>query len=310
MPPTTQRPYTVAAETLARDEKRAALRARDFGAVFRLMKKWDGASQDRIASPVEGLTQSRVSRIMRGEDRIMSLELIERIADAHHIPGALLGLAPRPWESPATAPAARTEPATPAASAASAPAGEIVERSLQIDIEVDPDGWATLTYRHELHNGGPDPLTRIARELWFEETNGPLTIEPVAYDERNVIIQRVHDTPLNARFACQIFPAVQHGESTTIGYRATGGRFVYDHYWRQSITRPTDEFLIRLRHHGISMLTRCTASEERPDGSEISATDGLSWQRDGDDIVIELARRHLRANQSVTLRWDTHRDPS
>ena len=33
------------------------------------MRKYDGASQDRIASPIEGLTQSRVSRVMRGHDR-------------------------------------------------------------------------------------------------------------------------------------------------------------------------------------------------------------------------------------------------
>jgi transcriptional regulator with XRE-family HTH domain len=182
MPPTTQRPYTVSAQTLARDEMRAALRARDFGAVFRLMKKWDGASQDRIASPVEGLTQSRVSRIMRGEDRIQSLDLIERIADAHRIPGPLLGLAPRAWESTDPPPAARPVPAdasTPTDAAPLSATGEIVERSLGIDIDVADDGWATLTYRHELRNDGAEPLTRVSRELWFEETNGPRTIQTV-----------------------------------------------------------------------------------------------------------------------------------
>jgi transcriptional regulator with XRE-family HTH domain len=63
------------------------------------MRKYDGASQDKIASPVAGLTQSRVSKIMRGVDRIAALDLIERIADALRIPGPVLGLAPRPWEA-------------------------------------------------------------------------------------------------------------------------------------------------------------------------------------------------------------------
>ncbi len=98
MPPFTLGPYTVSERLLSRDDMRATLAARDFGAAFRLMRKYDGASQNRIASGVEGLSQSRVSKIMRGEDRIATLDLIERIADALRIPGALLGLASRPWE--------------------------------------------------------------------------------------------------------------------------------------------------------------------------------------------------------------------
>jgi hypothetical protein len=90
--------YTVSRDLLARDDFRAACAARDFAEVFRLMQKWDGASQDRICSPVEGLSQSRVSKIMRGEDRIAGLDIIERIVDSLHIPGEYFGLATRDWE--------------------------------------------------------------------------------------------------------------------------------------------------------------------------------------------------------------------
>lgn len=90
--------YTVSAKLLVREDFRAACDDRDFARMFQLMKQWDGASQDKIAAPVPGLTQSRVSRIMRGNDRIAGLELMERIADALRIPGAYLGLAPRAWE--------------------------------------------------------------------------------------------------------------------------------------------------------------------------------------------------------------------
>lgn len=112
----TTAPYTVSPQLLAREDFRAACQARDFAELFRLMRKYDGASQDRISSPVEGLTQSRVSRIVRGTDHIAGLDLILRIADALRIPGAYFGLATRPWEtdpapdSPVTG-TGQTEPA-------------------------------------------------------------------------------------------------------------------------------------------------------------------------------------------------------
>ncbi|WP_261565721.1 peptide deformylase [Frankia gtarii] len=92
-------PYRVSRVLLARPDFRTACETRDFRMAFRLMKKYDGASQNRIASPVEGLSQSRVSRIMQGEDHIARLSLIERIADALRIPGAYFHLAARPWEA-------------------------------------------------------------------------------------------------------------------------------------------------------------------------------------------------------------------
>ena len=104
-------PYTVSPDLLARDDFRAACEALDFGAIFRLMRKYDGASQDRVSSPVPGLTQSRVSRVMSGETRITSLDLVQRIADALRIPGAYFRLAPRPWEAEITPAEAMPPPA-------------------------------------------------------------------------------------------------------------------------------------------------------------------------------------------------------
>jgi hypothetical protein len=233
------------------------------------------------------------------------MSLFERFANGLGIPRARLGLSedgktPSAASSPAPTDRAKATPPD----AAPPPAGEIEDRRLTIDIEVAEDGWVTMTYRRELFNGTAVPLTRMSHDLWFETTNGPLKIEALPSPDRNVLIQRIHDTALNARFACQIFPAIEPGESAEIGYRSTGGRFVYDHYWRQSIPRPTGLFVIRLRHHGITTLERCSASEDRPDGSEISATESLSWNQDADGVAIELTRRNLRPNQAVTLRWD------
>jgi hypothetical protein len=112
--------YTVSGDLLAREDFRAACAARDFGEAFKLMRRWDGASQDRICSPVEGLTQSRVSRIMKGDDRIATMDLIERISDSLRIPGQMIGLAPRSWEATPPADAARSSVEDPDPSPATA----------------------------------------------------------------------------------------------------------------------------------------------------------------------------------------------
>ncbi|ETA04000.1 putative kinase [Frankia sp. CcI6] len=106
--PTWQR-YTVSPELLARADMAEALRTRDFGAAFLLMRKWDHVSQDRIASSIEGFSQSRVSRIASGKARVEDVDVIERIADGLHIPGIMIGLAPRPWESGTEVPRPRRE---------------------------------------------------------------------------------------------------------------------------------------------------------------------------------------------------------
>jgi Helix-turn-helix len=314
--------YTVSAKLLARDDFRAACQARDFGAVFKLMSKYDGASQDNIASPVEGLTQSRVSRIMNGKDHITTLGVIEKVAEALRVPGSYFGLAAMEWEQNGDSAAETTQagspapvlahptPATPAVP--SRAMGDVIDRRVSVDITIAEDGWSTLTYRHELHNDTDAPFTRLARELWFEHTRGPLDLRALSTedDDRNMIIQRIHDAAGYTKFACQLFPALQPGESTVISYTATGGQFVSDHYWRQSVVRPTDELTLRLHHQGVAGLTGCSAIEERPDGPEISASESLTWRRDGTGVVVELTRRQLRPNQSVTLRWEAPRVPS
>jgi hypothetical protein len=91
--------YTVSPALLAREDFRSACAARDFGTAFKLMRKYDGASQNRICSPVAGLSQSRVSKIMSGDEHIATLELIERLIDGLQIPGHYVGLMTRAWET-------------------------------------------------------------------------------------------------------------------------------------------------------------------------------------------------------------------
>ncbi|MFE2911442.1 hypothetical protein [Kitasatospora indigofera] len=85
---------------LLRDPQiRAALAVRDFGPVF-LAARGAGLSFNRLAEAC-GMKAERVSLVARGEARVTALESVERIADGLKIPGALLGLALRPWEETA-----------------------------------------------------------------------------------------------------------------------------------------------------------------------------------------------------------------
>ncbi|GAA2716042.1 MULTISPECIES: helix-turn-helix domain-containing protein [Streptomyces] len=85
---------------LAREDVRAALARHDFGTFFALVRKWAGISFMRIADACD-MKPERVGKLARGEGRVTSVEKMERIADGLRIPGALVRLAPRPWESAA-----------------------------------------------------------------------------------------------------------------------------------------------------------------------------------------------------------------
>ncbi|MFE4633127.1 helix-turn-helix domain-containing protein [Streptomyces sp. NPDC056773] len=87
----------LSAELLARDDLRLALVEHDFAAAFRLIKKYGGLSQNRIASACQ-LTPGKVSTITSGSQKVVSFDVIARIADGLGIPGHFVGLAARPWE--------------------------------------------------------------------------------------------------------------------------------------------------------------------------------------------------------------------
>ncbi|MEV4433614.1 XRE family transcriptional regulator [Streptomyces sp. NPDC049555] len=85
---------------LAREDVRAALARHDFGTFFALVRKWGGISFMRIADACD-MKPERVGKLARGEGRVTSVEKMERIADGLRVPGTLIRLAPRPWESTA-----------------------------------------------------------------------------------------------------------------------------------------------------------------------------------------------------------------
>ncbi len=93
-------PAALPEHLLNRADMRAALARHDFGTVFALARKWAGISYSKIAEACE-IKPERVGKLARGDGSITTYEKITQIADALRIPGNLLGLAPRPWETPA-----------------------------------------------------------------------------------------------------------------------------------------------------------------------------------------------------------------
>jgi transcriptional regulator with XRE-family HTH domain len=80
-----------------RAEVSTALSNRNIGQLFRLLRKYAAASQTQIGIAC-GMTQSKVSDIVRGIQQVESLAVFERIADGLEMPGAAritLGLAPQ-----------------------------------------------------------------------------------------------------------------------------------------------------------------------------------------------------------------------
>ena len=76
---------------------------------------------------------------------------------------------------------------------------------------------------------------------------------------------------------------------------------------RQSIRRYTRRFTLALRHRGVRPLIHCGATEELPDGSEVSTAQDIVWDHEGDDVVLTHTRDYLQPNQAVTVRWEvTH----
>lgn len=89
-------------DLLASPEWQQACRQRDFASVFRLVKVKAGIYPSRVAA-LCGMTPSRVGEIMSGRRGLAHIDVIERVADGLRIPGAMLGLAHRPWEIPSHA---------------------------------------------------------------------------------------------------------------------------------------------------------------------------------------------------------------
>ncbi len=139
-----------------RPETIAALRERAIGRLLLLVHQYTGASQTQIATAC-GTTQPKISDIMRGSQKVETLTVFERFADALDMPDAariILGLAPQATSYPARRPARSIPPedarlsalAVPARAAdvVAAAADEVSADSLRLAAEFDPESVTWL----------------------------------------------------------------------------------------------------------------------------------------------------------------------
>ncbi|MFH8566863.1 hypothetical protein [Streptomyces sp. NPDC017993] len=138
-------PRELPARLLTDPEMINACRVRDFARVFRLVKKQAGIYPSMIARLCD-LTPSRVGEVIAGQRQLLHMDVIERISDGLRIPGDMLGLARRPWETPQALVVTEREPPQASQPALSSPvtlAGPDVDSILAITSGTSP-GPSTL----------------------------------------------------------------------------------------------------------------------------------------------------------------------
>lgn len=184
-------------------------------------------------------------------------------------------------------------------------AGNLIDLSLAIDLHIEPDGLCSVTYRYHLLNLTDRPVNRAPRDLWFQHSRGNLELVALREGATKNAIQRLHIANNVAKFACQLSPAIEPGESATFGYTCSGAEFQRDFYWRQAFARYTRQYTLRVRHSGLGELAGITATEELPDGTQSLAQQSVIWDYDGSDVLITFTRDYLQPNQYATVRWET-----
>jgi hypothetical protein len=93
-------PEYLTTQVLERREFATACTARDLGEMLRIAVKWGGPNftVSYVARRCE-MSISQVSDYMKRGRRASRLEIFERVADGLHIPGHMLGINRRAWES-------------------------------------------------------------------------------------------------------------------------------------------------------------------------------------------------------------------
>ncbi|MFJ6747984.1 hypothetical protein ACIQNI_07280 [Streptomyces sp. NPDC091266] len=138
--PNSAQPRELPARLLTDPEMIHACRARDFSRVFRLVKKQAGIYPSMIARLCD-LTPSRVGEVIAGQRQLLHMDVIERISDGLRIPGHMLGLARRPWETPTALVVTEREPPQASGPESPSPAtlpGPDVDSILALTSRTDP----------------------------------------------------------------------------------------------------------------------------------------------------------------------------
>jgi tetratricopeptide (TPR) repeat protein len=99
-------------DVLNRQDFIAACQSRDMGEILGIAVRWGGAgfSPSHVCRRCE-MTVGQVQAYIKGTRRARTVEIFERVSDGLHIPGQMLGIGRRAWET-ANSPATTTTPIT------------------------------------------------------------------------------------------------------------------------------------------------------------------------------------------------------
>ncbi|WP_345982704.1 hypothetical protein [Streptomyces sp. DSS69] len=157
-----------------------ACQARDFGRIFQLVKARAGIYPSMIARRCD-LTPSRVGEVIAGRRQLLHMDVIERISDGLRIPGHMLGLARRSWETP---PSLTVTPRQPAEVAASA-----VEPIVAGLPGADVDSILALAAERDLSASTLDALQSSIADYWRrDDEHGGETLRPAVVGQLRYVV--------------------------------------------------------------------------------------------------------------------------
>ncbi|BDH15289.1 hypothetical protein [Streptomyces hygroscopicus] len=156
-----------------------ACRVRDFGRIFQLVKTRAGIYPSMIARRCD-LTPSRVGEVTAGRRQLLHMDVIERISDGLCIPGHMLGLARRGWESP------QGLTVTPRGPVETPPGDEPLAAGLP---GADVDGILALAAEHDLSPSMLDALHSSIADYWRrDDEHGGETLRPAVVGQLRYVV--------------------------------------------------------------------------------------------------------------------------
>ncbi|MGH3830074.1 MAG: hypothetical protein ACRDRS_06410 [Pseudonocardiaceae bacterium] len=182
--------------------------------------------------------------------------------------------------------------------------GQVVELDTVINVNIPANGHSVVEYDRLIVNLTSHPISRLSWDVWFKHAHASVTIAPGESNGRKMRIATIHETVNLAKFATLLSPPVDPGDTARMTYSCHGGLFTDSLYWRQDIPHCTRHFTLTVRHRIPRKLVAHTATEEFPDGSERSATEGLIWDTTNECHTLRVTRDYLERGQKVTVKWE------
>ncbi|MEV0282435.1 hypothetical protein AB0I22_39625 [Streptomyces sp. NPDC050610] len=167
-----------------------ACQERDFSKIFELAKSRGGFYPSRIARHCD-MTPSRVSEVLSGRRAIKDMSVIERVSDGLRIPGHMLGLARRAWETP---PALTGRPAA----APSVLMASDVERSEPVSAlpSVDLDSILAVAAGPQLSPSMLRALHSSIEDYWRrDDEHGGEALRPAVVGQLRYVVGLIKEAP-------------------------------------------------------------------------------------------------------------------